>query len=103
MTDSHRKRRFAGMRVQEKRLIDQDPLRVPPHKKPRKYRLEIEWTEVQTIRYTQEFTSKDAREQAKIRMAREIAAKRSPTWTGWIYERLFRVRNGPVFNESLLD
>lgn len=82
------------------RKRDQDPARVPPHKKPRTYTLTIEWREEQVLRRTQKFISKDARDQAKLRVLREMKAKKWMTWAGWSDERTFRVKEGPTFTEA---
>jgi hypothetical protein len=72
---SQYKRKFDGPTIQEKRKVDQDPLKVPPHRKERKYKLTVEWTDVTTWRRTKEFTTRAALEEAKRRIQRQFAAK----------------------------
>lgn len=102
MTDSFRKRKWAGPPVRELRKVDQVPVRVPPHKKPRNYVLTVEWREEQVLRCAQSFTSKDAMKQARIRLERDIKEKKSLWW--WRHareERIFNIKEGPTFTERM--
>src|SRR5262245_30703784 len=72
MTDKMSKRKYAGPRIQELRKIDQDPARVPPHKKPRKYRLSVKYTRVKVGEYSKEFHTKEAMLEFRRRVERAI-------------------------------
>lgn len=93
-------KRAGRERPRDARKRDQDLARVPPHKKLRTYTLTVEWREEQVLRRTQSFTSKDARDQARIRWEREIREKKWLSWAGWKDERTFRVKEGPTFSEQ---
>ena len=73
MSDARGKRKYAGAPINELRKVDQDPIRLPPHKKPKVWKLTIEWTEVKTIRREREFTSRAARDESKRRIERHFA------------------------------
>lgn len=78
MSDWTRKTRHAGPPVKDLRKIDKEPAKVPPHKKERKYKLAVEWTETTTWRRECEFTSRSARDEARRRIERhfrEVAEK----------------------------
>lgn len=75
MSDIRGKRKYAGAPVNELRKVDQDPMRLPPHKKPKVWKLTIEWVETRTIRRECEFTSRAARDESRRRIEREIAKK----------------------------
>lgn len=70
---SQYKRKYDGPPVRELRRVDQDPLRVPPHKKPRKYRMTVKYTTLTTVSYTKEFVSKEAMREFRARTERNIA------------------------------
>lgn len=94
-----------ALRPRDGRKVDQDPMRLPPHKKPRAYTLTVEWTETQTIQQTAKFISKDARDQARIRFARELGSKRYLSSSWWYQnskeKRSFHVKTGPTFTETM--
>jgi hypothetical protein len=112
------KRKFDGPTVQERKHVDQDPLKVPPHKKERKYTLEVEWTETTTWRRTRDFTSRAARDEARRRIERhfrEVTEKekaKKPTPYRWWRESPFadyddlkvtRIKTEPAYSESSAD
>lgn len=106
MTDSRSKRKYAGPRMQELRQLSPDHvLKGPPHKKPRAYVLRIEWTETQTLVRERRFHTKDARDQEKIRIQRELQKKSYINWWRWggRDERKFHVKEGPVFTDINLE
>ena len=59
-TVSQYKRKYDGPPTRELRRVDQDPIRVPPHKKPRKYVLTVEYETVIHEVVKKEFISKVA-------------------------------------------
>jgi hypothetical protein len=116
MTSSFGKRKYAGPRPQELRQIDQDPMRLPPHKKPKVWTLTVEWEETTAWTRTREFTSRAARDEAKSRIQRAFAEreKREATKTArpyryWDKRAVFaefddlergRFKTRPVFTEG---
>jgi hypothetical protein len=72
---SQYKRKFDGPPVRELRRVDQDPVKVPPHKKERKFKLVVEWTDTTTWRRTKEFTTRASRDEAKRRIERQFTEK----------------------------
>jgi hypothetical protein len=72
MSDWTRKTRYAGAPTKDLRKIDQDPVKVPPHKKERKYKLTVEWTETTTWRREMEYTSRAGRDEARRRIERHF-------------------------------
>lgn len=119
MTISYGKRKFAGPRVQELRKVDQDPIRVPPHKKPKVWRLTVEWEETTRWTRTKAFTSRAARDEAKVRIQREFAerekreaAKKPEPYYFWNKKAAFagfddvergRFKTRPVYTEAYED
>lgn len=67
------KRKYDGPPVRELRQVDQDPLKVPPHRKPRKYRMTVRCETISTYTYVKEFTSKEAMREHRVRTDRLIA------------------------------
>ena len=112
-------KRMGRMKPQEARHIDQDPLRVPPHKKPRKYRLTVSYTTTLSEVCEKEFASKAAMQEFRARVEREIAKEKAAAsrktnryWGAWIRgqvelkmeateRKVFTF--GPVIVEELLD
>ena len=116
MTGFTRKRAFAGPSIQELRKVDQVPLHLPPHKKPKVWTLVVEWTSETTMRRTKKFSSRVSRDLSRARIERElkeIAERellRKPLPYGYLsdgdrfsgYDDLVvaKLRNGPVFTEG---
>lgn len=110
------KRKFDGPPIRELRKVDQDPVKVPPHKKERKYKLTVEWTDTTTWRRECEFTTRAAMEEAKRRIERhfrEVAEKekgKTPKrWLSWDRKspfadfddiRVTTVKTDPSYTES---
>ena len=119
MTNAFSKRKYAGPKVQELRKIDQDPMRLPPHKKPKVWTLTVEWEETTTWTRTKAFTSRAARDEAKARIQREFAerekreaAKRPKPYYFWNKQSVFagfddvergRFKTRPVYTETYGD
>lgn len=61
----------------DRRKIDQNPARVPPHKKPRKYKLTVKYVRTTTEICTKEFTSNDAMREFRSRVERELAKQKA--------------------------
>lgn len=75
MTDSYRKRQWAGEPVKDLRKVVPEPPRVPPHKKPREYKLTMRTTTV-TVRVDEKsFPSKAARDQFRQVVERDLRTK----------------------------
>src|SRR6266404_5794561 len=72
MTNQFSKRKYAGPTVAELRKVDQIPLRVPPHKKPKVWTLTVQWTETTTRQMTKQFTSRAARDESRARVERHF-------------------------------
>lgn len=75
-------RKYDGPPVRELRQVDQEPLRVPPHRKPRKYRMTVRVETVSTSTYVKEFTSKEAMREHRVRTDRLIAAHKASGKSG---------------------
>lgn len=74
MTDSYNKRRWAGEPHKDRRTTPApDVERLPPHKKPRTYRLTVRIETVNTRTLTKEFPSKAAMLEHRARVERAIA------------------------------
>lgn len=58
-------RKYDGPPVREIRQTDQDPAKIPPHKKPRTYVLKRTITEVNVRTTVERFVSRAARDQAR--------------------------------------
>jgi hypothetical protein len=102
MSYLHGKRKYAGPTVQELRKVDQDPARLPPHKKPRTYVLKVISRTVSEYEETHKYPSRAARDQAKaaiIKQDRENEKRR--TWRqNW---RGHRSKTERVFEESDIE
>jgi hypothetical protein len=61
-----------ALRARDARKVDQDPARLPPHKKPKVWKLTVEWTETRTMRREREFTSRAARDESRVRIERHL-------------------------------
>lgn len=112
-------KRMGRMTPQEARHIDQDPVRVPPHKKPRKYRLTVTYTTTISEVCEKEFASKAAMQEFRARVEREIAKEKAAAshktsrYWGALYRGQFELKmegtvhkkfiSGPVIVEELLD
>lgn len=104
---------------QEARSIDQDPLRVPPHKKPRLYRLTVKYTRTVTETLQKDFPNKASMQAFRAGVEREIAkqkaaqARRTNRYWGTWYQsansykmdgvEIARFDSGPDISESLLS
>lgn len=115
MTDLHNKRKYAGPTINERRKVDQDPARVPPHKKPRNYKLTVTWTTTRTWSRERVFTSKAARDEARVRIERHFAevaareAQRKAVKWNYFHDDPFaefddvclsRIKEGPYYAEE---
>lgn len=112
-------KQMGRMKPKDARAIDQDPLKVAPHKKPRKYRLTVKYTRTVTETLEKDFSSKASMQDFRAGVEREIAkqkaaaAKRtSRYWGPWhlsgshynmegIEHAAFNT--GPDFSESILQ
>lgn len=119
MSSSYSKRKYAGEPIgDKKRSPAPEPPRVPPHKKPRRYKLTVEITTTRTYVYDQEFTTAAAMQEAKARLKKELQEKEKKEekrsyrkWSVWGtspfvgfgYREINRIENGPVFHEEQLD
>lgn len=116
MTDSMSKRKYAGEPHREKKQRDPGPLHLPPHKKPRRYRLIVKYERTTTETCVKEFHSHAALQEFRRRVEREIAkAKTTPPRKSWYWWGGFssqlkmdsEVRkdfNGePAISEELID
>lgn len=123
MTDMHSKRKYAGEPHKDiKRAKAPDVERLPPHKKPKTWALTIEWTEVTTRKRFKRFTSKAARDEARVRCERYFReeaekAKAQKTkryrydWRGYFNSPIYgfeevelnEVKTGPTYYESYED
>ena len=68
-------RKYDGPPIRELRRVDQDPIKVAPHKKPKEWTLTVEWSDTTTWRRTRKFTSRAARDEAKRRIERHFREK----------------------------
>lgn len=75
MTDSYRKRRWAGEPVKDLRKVVPEPPRVPPHKKAREYKLVMRTTTVSVRTCERSFPSKAARDQFRAIVERDMKDK----------------------------
>lgn len=98
------KRKHDGPPVRELRQKDQDPARVPPHKKPRTYVLTVEWTQQRTVRKVVKAPSKAAREQMRKKIEADLAARKGHGlyFYGWLGDEVLNeIKAGPTFTESM--
>lgn len=109
-------KRAKEMKVRDKKKLTPDRAHVPPHKKERQWRLTAEWEIRTTHRYDQTFTTKAARDDARIRLerafrdARAEASRRGYGYAWWnlMWGRFsnfrtnetHRIETDPVFAES---
>jgi hypothetical protein len=108
-----------AMKARDAKHYDQDPARLPPHKKPKVWKLTIEWVETKTVRRNQEFTSKAARDESRRRIERymkeqaeklAMKSKRRGYWWGnesafagyWEAE-IVTLKEGPNYTEYYGD
>jgi hypothetical protein len=99
---SQRSRKYDGPPINEIRKTDQDPARVPPHKKPRTYVLTIEWVQTRRVRKVYKAASKAGREQMRKQIERDIKAKRGLNFYSWYRDDVVTdVKEGPTFTESM--
>ena len=116
MSDWTKKTRHVGPPVKDLRKVDQDPVKVPPHKKERKWKLTVEWTETTTWRRECEFTSRAARDEARRRIERHFRevvekekAKQPRKFVSWLDRSPFsnfddikvtKLKSEPEYTES---
>lgn len=70
-------KKMGRMSPREARSIDQDPLKVAPHKKPRKYRLTLTYTRTLTETCVKDFPSKASMQDFRAGIEREIAKEKT--------------------------
>ena len=87
-----------ALKPREARKLEK-AMRVPPHKKPRTYVLTVEWTETYNYRETKKYTTRAARNEARVRKKKELEAQgqRYIRWYGPSHEYHF---DGPTFIET---
>ncbi len=114
MTAMHRKRKFAGPRPQERRQEYRDPAHIPPHKKERKFRLIVRWSETTEYSGTEVYTTRAARDEAKRRITQEIGRSRNTRQRYWdfgyfdrkqymkglVFEKVRKVAVPPAYEET---
>jgi hypothetical protein len=74
MTDSHRKRKYAGPTIQERRKLDQDPAKHGSKPKPREYGLVTYEQRLYVHKRTAWYPTSKAREQAMAAARKQAAA-----------------------------
>ncbi len=72
MTDTRSKRKWAGAPIKDLRKRVPEPERIPPHKKPKVWTLTVEWTDTTVWRRHRQFTSRAARDEARVRIERHF-------------------------------
>lgn len=119
MTDMHSKRKFAGEPHKDLRTAKApDVERLPPHKKPRTYRLTVTIEQTNTTVYVKDFPSKAAMQEARARAERVIAQTKAAEkeskskyrryWSRWwdlkmdCYDEKV-LKSDPVITEQMLD
>jgi predicted metal-dependent hydrolase len=70
-------KRSGAEHPKDARKVDQDPLHVPPHKKPRRYRLELKYETVTHRVLSKEFTSKVEMQAFRLRVEAWIAQRKA--------------------------
>jgi hypothetical protein len=75
VTDSYRKREWAGEPIKDQRRVVPEPPRVPPHKKPREYKLSMRIKTVAIRVCEKSFPSKAARDQFRQLVERDLKNK----------------------------
>jgi hypothetical protein len=110
---SRDKRKFAGPPVRELRQVDKDPVKVPPHKKPRKYRLTLKYVAFTEWTYTKEFVSKEAMREHRARLDRHLAEANSGRKNRWSMPLQYNLKmeceerttfkEGPSITEEMIE
>lgn len=108
---SQQKRKIDGPPVRELRRVDQEPVKVPPHKKPRKYRMTVKYVRTITSTYVKEFPSKEAMREHRARVDRVIAAERAGTHRYWSLTYDMKMscsdscefKEGPFITEEMIE
>jgi hypothetical protein len=117
MSDLHNKRKYAGEPMKDRRKGEPpDPMRLPPHKKPKTWGLTLEWTETITRQMSRQFTSRAARDEARTRIERyfreraEAQKTKRPRrfWPSWYNSPLsnfeeaegIEIQGGPTYTET---
>jgi hypothetical protein len=110
-------KKMGRMSPQEARTVDQNPLRVPPHKKPRKYRLTVTYIRTITETLQKDFSSKASMQDFRAGVEREIAKQKAAKphgtnryWGLW-WNTPYKMEGiehsdfkaGPYFAESMLQ
>lgn len=116
MTDASSKRKYAGPTVAELRKVDQTPLKLPPHKKPKVWTLTVEWEIVEKTVATKSFSSRADRDEFRRRVERHQREKATAESRGERYTRYWnnplhtmktvshtRLKPGAVITESYED
>lgn len=119
MTNAMNKRKWAGEPHREAKQREPDPLKLPPHKKPKVWRLTVQWTETVTRQMTHAFPSKAARDESRARVERhfrEEAVRQKQTrrrywYGGWYNSPLSsyheserkEIKVGPEYIETYED
>lgn len=68
--------------VRDRRKVDKDPAKVPPHKKPRTYVLQRTVTTVTVRKTVDKYVSKSARDQARKDYEKKTQ-ERASRWANW--------------------
>lgn len=89
------RRKYDGATIQERRKVDQNPVKVPPHKKERNYKLRVKYTQVTEYDFVENYTTKNAREQGRKELERRIKENRYWTFSRKMNRRII----GPEFEE----
>lgn len=71
MSDSMNKRKYAGEPIKDRRKRDQDPARIPPHKKERRYKLITTRVEHVVETETTYYPSRASRNQAQMELQKK--------------------------------
>lgn len=116
MSDPMGKRKYAGEPHREARQRDPGPLKLPPHKKPRKYRLTVKYVKTTTETCTKDFHTKDAMREFRGRVEKAIAVESakpprrySHWWGSYVHdirmesEERSQFREPPAITEELID
>lgn len=78
-------KRKGSVHPKHMRKVDQEPVRVPPHKKPRTYRLTVKIERHSVTTYTKEFINKTEMQAFRVRAERVIENQKrydaAKTWT----------------------
>lgn len=117
MTDSMRKRKYAGMTVQEKRRLgvgkEVPTEKKPPHLRERQWVLRVEWTETRVYKGEKKYVSRAARDEGRRRLAKDIEKetlrRKSKYYGSWGYDNAYfydfeattRIVGEPTYIESI--